>query len=649
MKNPRGKIIFFLSIWVILLGFILIVTGFREEKKIRRNSLALLFNLSLESKNSLRPIIEESQNQTESLITQYDEAQLKWMVKNKAEILEDFLFERESELRFLVASKALINPTGGKKFLTNHFGFVKNDLSDFFYFDIDKDSWLIKSQHKKSDIKVKKLLPYFSEMSLINLKGQEEWKVVALESERLFRKRRDFSQISTTYLENENILDEIKMMSPGEVKIFPMIGEYRPTSLLGHYSKSIASQIGVPFKPTEDAFSGIENPVGKRFQGYWRMVAPIMDSNNEKIINYLSLTLNHEHIINIIEDGSTKIELLNDQKKEVNLSDMTEMSYKDISNILIDPSLGQYFFMLSDLGEVLAHPRHTHINGIDAETKEKVAPWIDEELYNNFLNSAPTSKNLKDYLREIPPYYQQSFQKSPGLEQLNQGKIPLDCRYSNFAPQCLSWRKIFQLGVAGVFEYRDGNQETSPKVLSGGATIFRRIPIGNGGFKKVPWALLVGNNHEGELLKTEWKEKSERKWLEVFKGGPMENFLIKVKEYQKSMMERNWKMLSNFMIFLFGLIIILGIILSWISYYNSWKIKFLMKGVSEYQLGHFDYVIPQLGEDEIGQLGQVMNQMAKKLQIQESKFAKEREDWQNQINQLNQMNSNLEEKENSKN
>ena len=56
-----------------------------------------------------------------------------------------------------------------------------------------------------------------------------------------------------------------------------------------------AKKRGIRFEPEKSGYAGKENPVGKRFQGLIRWAKAVV--RNGKIIGYVSLALDHTHVM----------------------------------------------------------------------------------------------------------------------------------------------------------------------------------------------------------------------------------------------------------------------------------------------------------------------------------------------------------------
>lgn len=186
------------------------------------------------------------------------------------------------------------------------------------------------------------------------------------------------------------------------------------------------SEAGIPFEPEQSAYAGKENPVGKRFQGIIRWAAPVV--KNGKIAGYVTLALDHRHIAEFAEHGVTP----------------SEERYSDIG----DPASGNYAFIWDYKGRNIAHPRHHSIVGYDPETGEPVEPWLDKDTYAAWKASGLP---FAIFSKDVPVFKNQSLDLKPAVDSIKQGRIGLDCRYLNFAPQCVGWHSLTEHGGSGSF------------------------------------------------------------------------------------------------------------------------------------------------------------------------------------------------------
>ncbi len=86
--------------------------------------------------------------------------------------------------------------------------------------------------------------------------------------------------------------------------------------------------------------------------------------------------------------------------------------------------------------------------GYDPKTGEQAVPWLSKEVYDAWQESG---KTYGDFIVDFPPFLEQSRKKKPSPEITKQGLLALDCRYLNFAPQCVGWFDLAKDGGSGSF------------------------------------------------------------------------------------------------------------------------------------------------------------------------------------------------------
>jgi HAMP domain-containing protein len=91
----------------------------------------------------------------------------------------------------------------------------------------------------------------------------------------------------------------------------------------------------------KEAYAGVENPKGQRYEGYYRWVAPIYEKG--KRIGYVSLKLDARHIIEFSDHLSP-----------------TEERFIDTPDALS----GNYAYIVDDESWLIAHVREYHIKGV---------------------------------------------------------------------------------------------------------------------------------------------------------------------------------------------------------------------------------------------------------------------------------------------
>ena len=88
---------------------------------------------------------------------------------------------------------------------------------------------------------------------------------------------------AATFAGAERYFNEISQLRAGEIYVSEVTGVYRSTHLIGPYSKARTDEAGIDFAPQDSAYAGIENPVGKPFEGIIRYVTPIFENGVKQV------------------------------------------------------------------------------------------------------------------------------------------------------------------------------------------------------------------------------------------------------------------------------------------------------------------------------------------------------------------------------
>jgi diguanylate cyclase (GGDEF)-like protein len=351
-----------------------------------------------------------------------------------------FLYDRDEDIRS--AAKLEPNEASYRRFLESHFR-VNIDHGPW-QLAPDGKSWRSGIQPISSDDQVDfgvkdnarefhyrkperfaatRRKPLYFEMSFVDLVGNEVVKITT--SNMVSAGLRNIADRRNTFIKAETYFGELKKLEPGEIYVSDVIGAYVGSKVIGNYTPEAAAKAGIPYDPEKSAYAGKENPVGQRFQGLVRWATPVV--KNGRITGYVTLALDHEHIAEFTDHVT-----------------LTEERYSDIT----DAASGNYAFMWDAKGRSIVHPRHYFIVGYDPETGEQVEPWLEKSDYAAWKASGlPYAK----FIESVPPYRDQGLNKKPAVEMIKQGKIALDCRYLNFAPQCVGWHNMTQHGGSGSF------------------------------------------------------------------------------------------------------------------------------------------------------------------------------------------------------
>jgi hypothetical protein len=441
MKNLKIKvklILIFIIIKVIpVLGiFYIAYEGVLKLDSYVNNSTEVLFNQSKEIiTNTANLSIEDS---IKNLDKQAQESleKISYEIANK---VAEFLYERDKDLLFL--SKLELN----QKVLENFYSVKNKDIlvHPDYYYDDEKNNYRTKEEINQEKVDIEKAnlkdnerefsyknpvifnvksIPIYKEISFFDLNGKELYKISSINSNKV-----NVSNKNNTYVKAENYFEEIKKLKENEIYVSEVIGEYVGTKIIGTFTKEKAQKAGIKFEPEKYAYAGIENPLGKRFEGIVRYITPIYKNNIKT--GYVSMALDHRHIREF--------------------TDTANPTGTNIKQNISDARLGNYAFMWDYKGANISHPRDYSILGYDKNTGEKVMPWLSADLAEKYYSS---NKNINEFLKDYPTFEEQSLSKKPNLKQLKEdGNVGLDCRYLNFAPQCQGWMQLTKNGGYGSF------------------------------------------------------------------------------------------------------------------------------------------------------------------------------------------------------
>lgn len=513
--------------------------------------------------------------------------------------IASFLYERDRDIIFL--SKLDLNQKILNDFYKSKYKKIK--ITPKFKYDNLKSTWIRKEEKKeiivinntklvdnkkefrnsRPVLQKTKNIPLYKEIVFFDLNGMEIYKKSSID-----KNKNDISKKANTYIKSEKYFSEIKKLKEGDIYVSDVIGEYVSSKVIGKFTKEKAKKMNIEFNPSEHAFAGVENPIGKKFDGIIRFITPVFKNN--KKIGFISLALDHNHIMEFTDTFNP-----NEHLEELDIS---------------DASLGNYAFMWDYKGRNISHPRDYFIIGYDSNTGEQVPGWLSKDIALDFKNS--NKKNLSEFLKMYPTFKNQSLDKKPNLEQLKEkGQIGLDCRYLNFAPQCTGWMELTQDGGYGSFVILWSN------VLK--LTTAASIPYYSGKYsnsKRGFGFVTIGANVD-EFHSSANKTKENIEEVIISQSEEMTNILNNDK---KEIKKHITKLINELTIYTIIMIIIVLFIAVWMSNYISSKIYRLIEGTKEFSHNNLDYRIEKSSNDEIGTLEESFNDMAKQLKDDQLKI-----------------------------
>ncbi|MCT7567302.1 sensor histidine kinase [Aliarcobacter butzleri] len=595
MKNLSIKIkliIIFILIKIIPLLFVSYIAyeGILKLEQYLNKSTNFLYNQSKEViSNTANASIEDSIK----ILDKKSQESLEKLSNEIALNIANFLYERDRDLIFL--SKLELN----QKILDSFFEAKTKEITihDEYYYDNETNSYKTKEEIKEVerdkktanlkdnekefnyidpiDFKTKNI-PIYKEISFFDLQGNEKYKVSTINNQKV-----NVSDSKNTFIKAEKYFDEIQKLNKNEIYVSDVIGEYIGTKVIGLFTKEKAQKSGIEFEPEKYGYAGIENPLGKRFEGIIRFITPVY-KNDEKI-GYISLALDHRHL--------------------QEFTDTVNPTNSNLKQNITDASLGNYAFIWDYEGKSIVHPRHYSIFGYDKNTGEKVMPWLSLDVAEKFYSS---NQNINDFLKNYPKFEEQSLQKKPNLKQLKEdGNVGLDCRYLNFAPQCEGWMQLTQNGGYGSFII---NWSNVWKLTTAATIPYYTGKYGNSkrGFGFVSIGASVDDFHAAA---NETKE-------EVTKILDSQTQIIsKIMDENKFEIKDSIRALINELSTVtFAMIVLVIIIALFMSSYLSKKIDDILIGTKKFANNELDYRIKVTSTDEIGQLENSFNEMAGKIE-----------------------------------
>ncbi len=260
----------------------------------------------------------------------------------------------------------------------------------------------------------KNSIPLYHEITFVDLDGNEKIKIT---SRGPSKDLRNISIQRNTYCQAEDYFQSLCLLNDDEIYVSMVIGEHIPgwlTVVDGRVTVDPAS-----------AYAGKENITGKKFEGIIRWGIPVLEGG--KRIGYCTLALDHEHVMQFTDHLVP-----------------TEERFSEIS----DAGEGNYAWLWDSEDRCISHPRDFFIMGFDSNTGREVPGWISETTYGDYLASG---KFLEEFVRELPSFREFTQKKKGAKDQTRIGRIALDCKILDMAPQCQGWHDGTEDGGSGSF------------------------------------------------------------------------------------------------------------------------------------------------------------------------------------------------------
>lgn len=410
----------------------------------------------------------------------------------------------------------------------------------------------------------KKNIPLYREITFIDLDGHEKIKITPRGPSKDLRK---ISFRSNTYCQAEDYFHSLCLLNDNEIYVSRVIGEHIPGWL-----NVVDGRVTVD---TASAYAGKENTTGKKFEGIIRWGIPVLEGGQR--IGYCTLALDHEHVMQFTDHLVP-----------------SEQRFSEIS----DAGEGNYAWLWDNDDRCISHPRDFFIMGFDSNTGNEVPGWVSETTYQEYLQSG---KLLEQFASELPSFRQFTQTKKGSKAQANIGRIALDCRILDMAPQCQGWHDGTEDGGSGSFV-----------ILWSGLwklTSYATVPYYTGqysksrrGFGYVTFGANVGDFHKAANETKSFIQNTLEEQKNSFERV-ISNTSATIRE--KEVDNRNLLLIIGFVSI--GAVVGASVV---ISYGITKPIKRLTAGASAMRRGELNQKISVKSRDEIGDLAVSFNEMA---------------------------------------
>ena len=384
--------------------------------------------------------------------------------------------------------------------------------------------------------------PLFRELTVCDLNGVELLKV---NKQGVSDDLRDVSNVANTFCHAETYFEHAQSLHEGELYVSPVVATYEP--FWGGTPGVFNPQENPDKDPREFGYAGRENPLGKRSEGVIRWVIPVYE--NGRKVCYVTAALDHRHVQELVEHIHPTPERFTE---------------------LHDPGSGNYAFIWDNNHRSVAHPRHYFQCGYEADTGEGIPGWTS----------------------------------ATKLEQLKTGRVPLDGRVLDFAPQCQGWKNITEEGGNGSFQilwsglyklttvatipYRTGSNYSTPR-----------------GFGYVTVGANVDDFHKDALLMKQHIDKNIAGQRDVISASVADN-----KELMTQMSKKNSRLLTAMVS---ASLVVVCLVAVWLSLSITKPLKQLSKAATDMANGDLEQHVEVKSQDEVKDLADAFNQMADHL------------------------------------
>ena len=425
-----------------------------------------------------------------------------------------------------------------------------------------------------------RLQPLFLEMTFIGRDGMEQIKQLSSTGTHLLgAELRDITRPENTFVRAERYWPALQALKPGEIHVSDVIGAQVTTHWIGPYTREAANKKGKPFAPEASGYAGLENPVGKRFQGLVRWATPVVREG--EIIGYVTLALDHAHLMAF--------------------TDLVRPTAARRAPIA-DPASGNYAFMWDYKGRNISHARDYFIFGVDPETGQPPAPWLDVELYDEWKASGLP---WHEFVPRISLYRDQRLTRSAHPQSSASGSVALDCRYLNFSPQCRGWHDLTEHGGSGSFTIFFSGLSKLTTVAT--------IPYYTGNYGKSPrgfgFVTIGANVDEFHHAAT---ESGRRISAMIQRSGQQTRAELDalIADIRQNLRNTTTGIVASTVLMTLAVMLIA----IWMANLLTGRITTMIGGIHRFQHGELDHRLKVCGKDEMAQLNLAFNQMADTVQ-----------------------------------
>jgi len=424
---------------------------------------------------------------------------------------------------------------------------------------------------------VTKMQPLYHEMTFVGLDGQERLKISA--TGLLPPDLRNIARRENTWCRAETYFGELARLRAGEIYVSRVIGAYLPSPVIGPYTPERAEKASIPFAPEQAGYAGKENPVGRRFQGIVRWATPVFKGTEK--IGYVTLALDHTHLMEFTDHVVPTTE-----------------RFSDIS----DAGAGNYAFIWDDQGRNISHPRDYFIVGFDPATGEQAVPWLSSELFELWQSAGGS---FAEFEKVAPRFQEQTIAKKPESSLTRQGMLGLDCRYLNFAPQCIGWYNLTEHGGSGSFLILWSGLW---KLTTAAAIPYYAGAYGKSsrGFGFVTIGANVDEFHSSATATAARIATITREYETGLEKSRLDTLSLIEEQFRNT--------LANLTVSTGIMVVVVILIAVWMAATLTGKITAIIKGIKRFQSGRMSERLEVTSRDELGELAGAFNELADRLQ-----------------------------------